>query len=179
MSNPKEVDVTPGISAANTKANSDEKLLSPPHKCNSRFWKDITGTCQCSPTIREVDTLYQTNGSSSTKIIVVPSSFLPPVNKTNSRKAVIIIWKLGVLALELFTFIFKIGYIDTPRWDGFYFAYLTYLSLMACIVYSLVSLANIIFLLPNADAEGVVSRWTAFTWVMFVLAGNSQLTVTE
>merc|ERR1719162_2274655 len=174
MSNPEEVEVTAGISAANTKANSDEKLLSPPRKCYSRFWKDITGTCRCSPTIRAVDTIYRTDGSSSTKIIDVPSSFSPPVNKTNSMKAVTIIWKLSVLALELYTFVLKIGYIDTPSWHGFYFAYLTHLSLMACIVYSLLSLANTIFPLPNADDEGVVSRRTAFTWALFALVGNSQ-----
>lgn len=178
MSNPEEVDITAWISAANTEANSDEKLLSPSRTCYSRFWKDITGSCRCSLTIRAVDTLYRTDGSSSTNIIDVPSSFSLPVNKTNARKAVIISWKLGVLALELFTFIFKIGYLDTPRWDGFYFAYLTHLSLMVCIVYSLVSLANTLSPLPKADAEGVVSRRTVFTWVMFVLAGNSQLTVT-
>lgn len=169
------MDTTVAIPMAS--ANADENILAPPRKCYSRFWRDITGTCRCSPSIRALDTIYRTDGSSSTKIIDVPSSFSPPMNKTTSMKAVTIIWKLGVLALELFTLFIKIGYYDDPRWNGFYFSYLTHISLVACIVYSLLSLANTIFPLPNADADGVVSRRTAFTWIMFNYVGNTQLTV--
>jgi hypothetical protein len=125
----------------------------------SRFFcVDVTGTCRCTPSFRCDDA----NG----KEIDIVRSFSP-------RGILPIVWKLAVWAVEFYTFAIH------ENGGGFYFAYATNWALVLATFYSCFSLVNsIIPVSQPINAESRVGVRTQTTWILFLLAGNSQLLVT-
>jgi len=128
-------------------------------KC-SRFCADLTGTCRCSPSYRSADG----NG----REIDIVRSFSPP-------GVLSLLFKLCVLTLAVFTLAYTVGKDPRP----FYLAYATHWSLIIANLYALLSTVNV--LLPVQQPETVhspVGVRVKTTWIVFILAANSQLIVT-
>jgi hypothetical protein len=154
---------------------------------------DLTETCRCTPSFQLIDEIHQGNGSTETHVIDTLSSFSPPMETANKKvfafkKAMVLVWKLMVLMMEVVAF--WESFVAKPR--AFWFGYLTNWALLLSIGYSSLSLANTVISVSAAkrpfvskDAKGDLktddihlSARIKMTWAFFTLAAVTQTIVT-
>jgi len=146
----------------------------------SNFWLDVTGSYRCTPSVRAVDRIYQTDGSFRTRIIDVPSSFSPQVmmrkhqqlsssaKKLNNTKtirlfntlstATMLLWKASILGMQG-----RAVWITIPVLKAGWFSFLSHWAMSFAIIYSVLSLVNTFFPITNNIAPKTNTTTTTAT----------------
>jgi hypothetical protein len=149
-------------SSETNKNNNTNNTSERPFTCRDAtlrfFCIDLTGTCRCTPSFRSGDL----NG----REIDIVRSFSP-------RGVIPILWKAAVWAIQFLTV------AKRENGGGFYFAYATNWALVLSIFYSFFSLINSFLPVQQPpSAESSVGVRVQTSWILFLLAANSEMMVT-
>ena len=128
----------------------------------TRMMGDVTGTCYCTPSFRNVD------GHSIDRIIDIPASFSPMGVFPQLCKTV-------TLGMGLFTLYWGLG----RDLRVFWLAYLTHWALTFAILYLLASFMNsFVSVSQPPPLQTRVGMRVKLTWILFTIACNLQIVVT-
>ena len=128
----------------------------------TRMMSDITGTCYCTPSFRNVD------GHSIDRVIDIPASFSPMGVITQLAKTV-------TMGTGIFTLYWGLG----RDLRVFWLAYLTHWALTFAILYLLLSFLNsFISVTQPPPLQTQVGFRVKLTWILFTIACNLQIVVT-